>query len=384
MTSVRELAERRFEHPLISAFLDLDPARFATGPARATEINSLLDQAQQQLHAHSLEHLDHQDRMALEQDIRRVGSYLTAELEPSGALGVAIYCSSRELLFESIRLPQPVRSDVVIQMIPKLEPLLPAPEPACVCVTLVNRREARFFIPRGASKAGEHRHEEQLHDEVHGQHRQGGWSEANYERSIEADVDAHLRRTAERLYQLWRTEKFDRLVLGGPHEVVTRFTSDLHPDLRSVLDEAELAMDVNTASAPEVDEALLPLRQRWRELAQWEALRRLLSTMDGRDRTAIGVRDTLAALGRRQVASLVLGPRVDEEGAECTQCGQLYVSQNGSRCDADGTELRHLHSLRAGMIRSAVLQDAEVIVLDDYDDRPEIAAFSGVGALLRY
>lgn len=384
MTSVRELAERRFEHPLISAFLDLDPARFATGPARATEINSLLDQAQQQLHAHSLEHLDHQDRMALEQDIRRVGSYLTAELEPSGALGVAIYCSSRELLFESIRLPQPVRSDVVIQMIPKLEPLLPAPEPACVCVTLVNRREARFFIPRGASKAGEHRHEEQLHDEVHGQHRQGGWSEANYERSIEADVDAHLRRTAERLYQLWRAEKFDRLVLGGPHEVVTRFTSDLHPDLRSVLDEAELAMDVNTASAPEVDEALLPLRQRWRELAQWEALRRLLSTMDGRDRTAIGVRDTLAALGRRQVASLVLGPRVDEEGAECTQCGQLYVSQNGSRCDADGTELRHLHSLRAGMIRSAVLQDAEVIVLDDYDDRPEIAAFSGVGALLRY
>lgn len=385
MTSVRELAERRFEHPLISAFLDLDPTRFATGPARATEINSLLDQAQQQLHAHSLEHLDHQDRMALEQDIRRVGSYLTAELDPSGALGVALYCSSRELLFESIRLPQPVRSDVVIQMIPKLEPLLPAPEPACVCVTFVNRREARFFIPRGASKVGEHRHEEQLHDEVHGQHRQGGWSEANYERSIEADVDAHLRRTADRLYELWRAEKFDRLVLGGPHEVVTRFTSDLHPDLRGVLDEAELAMDVNTASAAEVDEALLPLRQRWRELAQWEALQRLLSTMNGRDRrTAIGVRDTLAALGRRQVASLVLGPRTDEEGAECTQCGQLYVSQNGSRCEADGTELRQLHSLRAGMIRSAVLQDAEVIVLDDYDDRPEIAAFSGVGALLRY
>jgi hypothetical protein len=382
VTTLRQLAERRFEHPLISAFLDLDPSSFATGPARATEINSLLDQAQQQLHAHQL---DHQDRLALDQDIRRIGGYLTSELDPSGVRGVAVYCSSRESLFEAIRLPHAVQSGVVIQMIPKLEPLLPTLEPACVCVTLVNRRDARFFIPRGEAQLGEHRYdEEQLHDDVHGQHRQGGWSEANYERSIEADVDAHLRRTAERLYELWRAEKFDRLVLGGPHEVVTRFTPELHSDLRAVLDEAELALHVTTTTAAEIDDALLPLRQRWRELAQWEALQRLLSTMAVRDGTSVGIRDTLAALGRRQVGSLVLGPRVDEPGSECPQCGQLYVSDNGSRCEADGAELRGVHSLRAAMIRSAVLQDARVIVLDDYDDRPEIAAFSGVGAILRY
>jgi peptide chain release factor subunit 1 len=254
-----------------------------------------------------------------------------------------------------------------------------------VCVTLINRRDARFFIPRGGSQVGEHHFEEQLHDEVRGQHRQGGWSEANYERSIEADVDAHLRRCAERLYELWRSEKFDRLVLGGPHEVVTRFTADLHSDLRAgVLDEAELAMHVNTTTAAEIDEALVPLRQRWRELAQWDALQRLLSTMDGRSGTAVGVPETLTALGQRQVGSLVLGPRADERGYECPQCGLLSVSQNGSHCEADGSELRSLHSLRAAMIRDAVLQDASVIVLDDYEDRPEIASFSGVGAILRY
>ncbi|MGH2862049.1 MAG: Vms1/Ankzf1 family peptidyl-tRNA hydrolase [Solirubrobacteraceae bacterium] len=381
LTATRQLAQRRFERPLISAFLDLDPARFATGPARATEINSLLDQAQQLLHAQPLEH---QDRLALEQDIKRIAGYLTAELDPSGAHGVAIYCSSRESLFETIRLSNPVASEIVIETIPRLEPLLPPPEPACVCVTLVNRRDARFFIPRGGSKVGEHHLEEQLHDEVHGQHRQGGWSEANYERSIEADVDAHLRRCASRLYELWRSAKFDRLVLGGPHELVTRFTLELHPDVRGVLDEAEIALDVNTASAPEIDEALMPLRQRWRELAQWDALQRLLSTMDVRDGTSVGIPDTLAALGRRQVGSLVLGPRADAEGCACPQCGQLFVADKGSRCEADGAELRPVHSLRSAMIRSAVRQDAEVIVLGDYDDRPEIAAFSGVGAILRY
>jgi peptide chain release factor subunit 1 len=377
VTATRQLAERRFEHPLISAFLDLDPSRSATGPARATQINSLLDQAQQQLHAQGLEH---HDRMALEQDIKRIGSFFSAEFDASGAHGVAIYCSGRESLFEAIKLQHSVTPDIVIETIPKLEPLLPAPEPACVCVTLVNRRDARFFIPRGPSN----HFEEQLHDEVRGQHRQGGWSEANYERSIEADVDAHLRRSAERLYELWRGERFDRLVLGGPHEVVTRFTSELHSDLRAVLDEGELAMQVNTTSSVEIDEALVPLRQRWRELAQWQALQRLLSLQDVREGTAVGVPGTLAALARRQVGTLVLGPRADEEGGECPQCGQLFATDGGSRCEVDGSELRHVHSLRSAMVRSALLQDADVIVLGDYDDRPEVSAFRGIGAILRY
>jgi peptide chain release factor subunit 1 len=379
VTTARQLAERRFQHPLVSAFLDLDPLRLASSAARATEIDSLLDQAQQQLHAQPLEH---QDRMALEHDIRRVGSYLTAELDTSGAHGVAVYCSAREALFEAIPVPHAVASEIVIEPIPKLEPLLGAPEPACVCVTLVNRRDARFFIARGAARLSEHR-AEQIHDRVHGQHRQGGWSEANYERSIEADVDAHLRRGAERLYRLWRAAEFDRLVLGGPHEVVTRFTAELHADLRAVLDEGELGLDVNTAAAVEVDDALLPLRQRWRELAQWQALRRLLATID-RDGTAVGLPDTLVALGRRRVSALVLGSRADAQGGECPQCGQLYRAGNGTRCDADGDLLRPLHSLRSAMVRSAVLQDADVIVLDDLNDRPEIAAFTGVGAILRY
>ncbi len=365
----------------MSAFLDLDPTRFTTAGARATEINSMLDQAQQQLHARPLEHVD---RLALDQDIRRVGSYLSSQLDLSGAHSVAVYCSGRASLFEAIRLQHPVLSEVVIEAIPKLEPLLPPLEPACICVTLVNRRDARFFVPGASARPRERHFEGQGQNQIHGQHRQGGWSEANYERSIEADVDAHLRRSAERLYDLWRTEKFDRLVLGGPHEVVTRFTSQLHSDLRGVLDEAELALDVNTSSETGIDEALEPLRQRWRELAQWEALQRLLSMSATGDGGAMGIHDTLSALGRRQVGTLVLASRADAEGRECPQCGQLYAAGNGTRCEADGSDLRQLPSLRSAMIRSAVLQDADVVVLDDFDDRPEISAFQGIGAILWY
>ncbi len=378
----RRLAELEFNHPMISAFLDLDPGRFATGSARTTEINSLLDQAQQRLHAQPL---DHRDRVSLGQDLQRVGSYLTTELDASGTHGVAVYCSGREALFEAIRLPHQVASDLVIEPIPVLEPLLPAPVPARVCVTLINRRDARFFIPADESGLAEQAFAQQdEHDRVRGQHRQGGRSEANYERSIEADVDAHLRRAAEQLFRLVRLHRCDRLVLGGPHEVVIRFINQLHPELRAIVDERELALDVGTSSVVEVMDALSPLQKRWHEMAQWQALQQLLSGLEGRQGIATGISETLAALGRRQVASLVLGPHMDAEGSVCPRCEQLYTAEHAGGCEADGSELQQLHGLRSAMIRSAIRQDADVVVLQDFADRPEIAAVAGVGAILRY
>lgn len=381
-SAARAIAEQRFEHPLISAFLDLDPTRFAVAGARATEINSLLDGAEQELYAGPPG--EHADRMALAQDISRIGSYLGTGIDPSGAQSVAVYCSARASLFQAIRLPYQVPSELVIGRVPKLEPLLGSPEPACVCVALVSRADARIFIHGAGVKRAWRRFEDQVQDPVHGQHRQGGWSEANYERSIENDVDAHLRRVAEHLYELWRGARFDRLVLGGPHELVARFRPLLHADLRGLLDPAELSLDVGSASAPEVEQALVPLRQHWREHVQREALDRLLHTMGVRDGTAVGVPDTLAALGKRQVAALVLAPRVDLDGSECPRCEQLSQTATAGRCEVDGAELTALSSLRCAMVRAALLQDAELIVLDEFEDRPELAAFDGVGAILRY
>jgi hypothetical protein len=41
---VRRLIEHRGEHQVISLYLDLDPERFATPPARASQIRSLVDE----------------------------------------------------------------------------------------------------------------------------------------------------------------------------------------------------------------------------------------------------------------------------------------------------------------------------------------------------
>ncbi len=41
----RRLIDHKPDHPLISLYVDLDPERFATPPARAAQIRSLIDQS---------------------------------------------------------------------------------------------------------------------------------------------------------------------------------------------------------------------------------------------------------------------------------------------------------------------------------------------------
>src|SRR5256885_9916650 len=48
-------------------------------------------------------------------------------------------------------------------------------------------------------------------DEVHGQHDQGGWSQARYQRSVEKEVHDHLKRTAEVAFRRFQRLPFDRL-----------------------------------------------------------------------------------------------------------------------------------------------------------------------------
>ena len=79
-------------------------------------------------------------------------------------------------------------------------------------MALVNRRDARIF--RGSPD--EPREIEQIHDEVFGQHDQGGWSQSRYQRGIEKEKDDHLKNTGDALMRHFKQQPFQRLIVGGP------------------------------------------------------------------------------------------------------------------------------------------------------------------------
>src|SRR4051794_29015896 len=187
---LRELATLRPDGAcVLSLFLNLDPSEFATPPARQTEIRSLIDDAERALR--DANGLSHAARVALKNDIARARDHLAAA-DLSGAHGLAVFCSEPIGLFEAIKLPRPIPSRAVIDDSPFVEPLADMSRRDSWAILLVNRQVSRMF--RGTKEPPQEL--PPVEDDVHGQHDQGGWSQARYQRSVDKEVQDHLKRTS--------------------------------------------------------------------------------------------------------------------------------------------------------------------------------------------
>jgi peptide subunit release factor 1 (eRF1) len=378
VSTAREMLAHTGEHPVVSVFLDLDPSEFATAPARASQVRSLLDGASGGGH----QDLPHEDRSALTADLRRLEDYLGSdELPVSGARGLAVFCSSRDDLFETVALDHPVPPRVVIAPTPYVEPLVAGADGGRLAVVLISRRAGRILT----GDAQQLREIEEIDDNVHGQHRKGGWSQANYQRSADNEAEQHLRNVAQELYRSWQREPFSRLILGGPGEDVARFREDLHKDLRPALMDEQLDVDVETAGLSDVRDALVPVLDRARDTVREAVLGELENRLSAEERASRGVDDTLSALNEQRVETLLLAHNFAAQGARCPRCGLLYPDGT-SACPVDGDATAKLPDLREAAVEAAILQDAAVLVMGEGADPPPAALQrgGGIAALLRF
>jgi peptide chain release factor subunit 1 len=375
VSAARRLVEQRPAHRVVSVYLDLDPERFATAPARASQIGSLVDEASRAVERDST--LDHEERIALRDDLERIHSYLLSREPPfKGARALAVFCSLRDDLFEVVQLTRPADGIVVIERTPYIEPLIRAAQDRRWCVALVSRRDGRILT--GPTDRLEER--ERITDNVHGQQDQGGWSQANYERSYEKDADDHLRRVAHVLARRWRHERFDRLALGGPVEIVSRFESMLNEELRSRLAERRVDVDVSTATDDQVRDAVASLVDEDERRRERAALDRMAAGIASGGRAVGGPEATVEALNERRVEKLLIETGFDRRAGRCPSCGMLSLHTHGP-CPADGTELEEIEHLREAVVEAALVQDAEVVVVSRY---PDLGPFQGIGAVLRF
>ena len=371
----RRLIEYKPGHPVISVYMDLDPERFATPPARDSQIRSLVDQARRTLEAQ--DGLGHDERVGLKADIQHIDEFLTSTQAPfKGARALAVFCSGQVGLFEVLQLSRPTEARVVIAPTPFVEPLVAALEAQRWLVALVSRRDGRVI----EGPADGLREEARLDEFVRGQHDQGGWSQPNYERSIEKDTDDHLRRVADAVNQRWRAARFHRLAVGGPAEIVPRFEALLAGDVRPHVIPERVAVDLSSATEEEIRRAVAKLVAEDEKRSERDALNRLEAGIGSGGRGAGGLFDTISALNERRVQTLLLEPAMNRRGARCPTCGLLMIDPD-DRCPADGSELDEVEHLREGAIEAALAQGADVLVVRHY---PDLGPLQGIGALLRF
>jgi peptide subunit release factor 1 (eRF1) len=360
---------------VLSLFLNLDPSEFATPPARATEANSLIDQAQRQLRELEGE-LSHDQKLALREDIDRARDYL-GRMPAEGAHGLALFACGPADLFEAIKLPRPVDTRVVIDESPFVEPLVELGMRGSWCVMLVNRQVARML--RGSPE----RLDElpPVEDEVHRRHDQGGWSQARYQRSVDGEAKDHLKHAADVFFRRFRRSPFDRILTGGPEEIVGDFEQTLHPYLRERL-AGRVKIDVENTTPDQVRSAAAPVIDKVDTQREREALDRLLEGVNTGGRGRAGLEPTIEALNERRVEILLLGENFEAAGVWCRQCGWVGVDRSLTECPADGTELTQRDDITENAVELAITQSAEVLRVRHHGD--ELEPMGSIGAVLRF
>lgn len=372
--TLRRLSGLRAERgKVLSLYLDLDPSTFATPAARASAITSLLDEAGRRVRELDV---DHGTEVALREDVERAREFLETGLSAKGAGAVAVFACGPADLFETLKLPQPVASAVVVDDTPWVEPLARLGTRERLCVVLVNRRTGRVL--RGTRE----RLEEvaAVEDDVHGWHDQGGLSQPRYQRGIEKEVEDHLQNVAGRVFSGWKREPFDRIAVGATPELYPAFEHHLHPYVRERL-VRRLDVDVENETPAGVVERLQPLLEERDRARERETLDRLEAGLGAGGRAAAGLSPVLETLNERRVEVLLFAESLSAPGVACPRCGWLGVEADGDACPLDGTPVDHREDVVEDAIESAVLQSAQPLAVRHHDD---LDGHGGIAALLRF
>ena len=377
--TVQMLSEVEAPEPVVvSLFLDLDPTEFATPPARASQITSLLSELDAALREADL---SHEAKESLKADRERIEVTLRDDdLDLDGAGALAVFASDALDLFATVKLAKPVEGAVHVAERPAMEPLMAVQDDATWCVLLVTRDSARIFRggPAGLREL------RGVRSDVKNQHSAGGWSQARYERSVEEDVADHLEAAADLLFRQFKRRPFDHLVIGANNEALRpALAGETHSYLAERI-RGWVDIDERLAGPDEVLEAVRGVMEA-HEAEEEQALFERIRAAQGTDApAAAGSADVLAALVERRVETLLVREAAVEHGRKCVTCGWLGTAAR-RECPVDGTRLDEVDNVVEPAIQAAVQQSARVHVIRkdglDGDDAP----FEGaLAAVLRY
>lgn len=359
--------------PVLSFYVDLNPSEYAAAGARSSAVRSLVDEAHRRIE--TADGLSHDERKHGLEASRRVRDWFESSgFSVETAHGIAVFAGGDDGLFEVLKLPRPIASEVVVDRKPFVEPLLEMAVGGGWCVLLASRDEARMLhgdMDRLNEVAA-------LGEEAARGHREGGLSQARNQQSVEEEVDDHMRRVAALLYERFKRTPFEHLALGATRELAPRLERELHPDLNARL-AGRIDVDVGNAGADDVLTAARELMDAEERRREEEALGRLRERMsDGRG--ASGVEDVLAALTEQRVETLLLAHGLSASGALCPRCGWLGGAEV-TRCPADGTDTERRDDVVDLAIDRALGQSAMVIVPRR---STEVADRGGMAAILRF
>jgi peptide chain release factor subunit 1 len=369
---LRELAGFRAANGCaISIYVDFDSSETPTVPAEKTKFHARVDAAKKLADSRARDR-GRDCKLALEADFERIKAWGDDEFDRDGARALAVFASGADGLFRIVPLVEPVADGWEVGPELWIAPLagqLGGREGALVAV--VSREQGVLY---------------RLHDgrldeiadeteEVPGQHDQGGWSQARYQRHIENIVLRHLKTVGEEIDKTVHNRRTP-LVIVAPEELRGEIESALSQETRAsivgwVTAEAHAnEMELLTLVQPSLDEARA--REDEATLERWQAER-------GRGgKVAAGWKQTLDAASDARIDVLLVDEGALHQAWSCPECGR--ANADGGKCPLDDTKLEPRDDAVDLAIHQTLLHGGTFVRFG----AGALADADGIGALLRF
>jgi peptide subunit release factor 1 (eRF1) len=358
--------------PVLSVYVRV-PAEKAARSTLNAEVSSLIHQVRPFANDKSL---DHEARVSLRADIERIEAEGTQELWKPGRT-VAIFACNGADLYEEVSLPRLIRERVMVDATPWVRPMLAVlDEYHRSCVVVLDRKSARSWeLYLGAL--------DELHQVEDAVLRKPdyagpqGLAEHRVHNKAEELAKRHFRRIAGLLDDLFRTRRYELLVLGGHEEELPQFLDFLPHGLRERV-AGTFSIDPHTATPADIRREAEAVVDRYERDEERRYVTDVVDRAGAGGRAALGLDDCLWAGSVAAVAMLLVQDGAVAEGVVCDR--DRWLARSGDTCALCGEPTRRAPDVIDELVETVIDTSGSVEhVLADTELRQH-----EVGASLRF
>lgn len=363
-------------HRIVTCYLKIEPRDRVRGKYLIKLKNRMRDVER----ALDLLELPRPVREEVAADLRRIHDELREPARLPSTHGLAVFACGPLKLFELVGLPSVYRSRLAVDHTALVRELASLEDEIGTLLTVVlDRTSARIFevTAFGAVELEDLRADNTRGGRFHGDRGDApGKGEHTYHNRMREEKHRHFALIAERLFALHRKRPVHGVVLAGPGKDGGAVAAFLHPYL------AERLMGVVSLNPKEtkpalVYEATLATRAEFERAAERSIAHGLDDALGG-GWAVDGIDETLRALGRGQVRTLLVDADSQGPGFRSGKTGRLATREEDLRGQGDVVAVLDVVD---DAIEEALRQRVEVDVLYDPAAR---AAIKGLAGLLRF
>jgi len=324
--------------PVVSLYVPIDPGMSQSGVhSRVTSLVDQIDGLAQE------RDLPHEPRLSLRGDIARIRERMAEEAwQPKG---LAVFSCSGRGLYEEVTLSRAVRDRIVVADAPFVLPMLAVlDEYHRTCVVIIDKEWAAAW----------ELYQDEMRELTRFKDRLGKFDDyagGNLDRIREELTKRHYRRTAQVLGELFRTERYELLIVGGHDFEIPAFLGFLNRDLQDRF-AGSFSIDPPTATAAEIRAGADAILQRYEDDQEQKAVAEILDRAAAGGLAAVGVPACLWAGSVAAVQTLLVQEGVAVAGVVCDDSRWLAVA--GDTCPLCGKPTRHTADVVDELVQAVI------------------------------